>query len=194
MPSVGIAAPRNFREDGTTDPTLRREPSVVTAWADAILGGKVAGNLGLGEIVSKAARYDRLGPVQWATGSALLVTARARRAVGDWDKSYFLYSEEVDYQRRVREAGFEIVYVPDSQVVHAGGEYHSNTRLFALLTTNRIRYYGRHHGIFSTSLFRLGVAIGHGVRFWRGSTHRAALRCSLMPLRPAYEFRSERPR
>ncbi|THK39043.1 glycosyltransferase [Ensifer sp. MPMI2T] len=186
MPSVGIAVPRNYRKDGTIDPTQRREPSVLTAWAEAILGGRLAARLGWGEIISQPNRYERLGPVQWATGSALLVSARARRAVGRWDESFFLYSEEVDYQRRVREAGFDIVYEPRSEVVHAGGECGTDPRLFALMTANRIRYYQRHHGVFPTSFFRLGIAFGEAVRSWRGSSmHRAALRSALMPLGPA---------
>jgi len=191
--SVGIAVPRNFREDGTTDPTLRREPSILTVWAEAVLGGKLAARIGWGEIVGQASRYDRSGSIEWATGSALLVSARARRAVGDWDESFFLYSEEVDYQRRVREAGFDIVYEPRSQVMHAGGESGTNPRLFALLTANRIRYYGRHHGVLRTSLFRLGIAVGEAVRSWRGSVHRAALRSALTPLRPAPDFLAKQP-
>lgn len=192
--SVGIAVPRNLREDGTTDPTLRHEPSITTAWADSLLGGKLAGRLGLGEIVGQTARYNRDGPVQWATGSVLLVAARARRIVGIWDESYFLYSEEVDYQRRVRAAGLCVSYVPQSLAVHAGGDYRSNTRLFALLTMNRVRYYRRYHGTVATCMFRLGIAIGEALRFWRGATHRAALYSVLTPVRPAFDFRVEQPR
>lgn len=192
-PSVGIAVPLNFREDGTVDPTLRREPSILTAWAEAVLGGKLAGRLGWGEIVGQADRYDRLGSIEWATGSALLVSAQARRAVGDWDESFFLYSEEVDYQRRVRETGLDIVYEPRSQVMHAGGESGTNPRLFALLTANRIRYYSRHHGALSTSLFRLGIAVGEALRSWRGSVHRAALRGALSPSRPVRDFLAKQP-
>lgn len=191
--SVGIVVPRNFREDGTTDPTLRREPSILTAWADAVLGGNLAARIGWGEIVGQASRYDRGGSIDWATGSALLVSSRARRAVGEWDESFFLYSEEVDYQRRAREAGFNIVYEPRSQVMHAGGEGGTNPRLFALMTANRIRYFGRHHGFLPTTFFRLGVAFGQAVRSWRGSVHRAALRSALTPLRSASDFPAKQP-
>ena len=193
MPSVGIAVPRNFKEDRTTDPTLRREPTLLTAWADAVFGGKLAARLGWGEIVGQTSRYDRGGSIEWATGSALLVSAKARCAVGEWDESFFLYSEEVDYQRRVREAGFDIVYDPRSHVMHAGGESGSNPRLFALLTANRIRYYGRHHGILATSLFRLGIAFGAAARSWRGSVHRAALHSAVMPLKPGPDFLAKQP-
>lgn len=193
MPSVGIVVPRNFREDGTTDPTLRREPSILTAWSEAVLGGKLAARLGWGEIVGEPDCYDRFGSTEWASGSALLVSARARRAVGDWDESFFLYSEEVDYQRRVREAGFDIVYEPRSQVMHAGGGSGTNPRLFALMTANRIRYYGRHHDTLSTSLFRLGIAVGEAARSWRGSMHRAAFRGALRPSRPVRDFHARQP-
>lgn len=191
-PSVGIAVPRNLREDGTTDPTLRREPSILTAWAEAVLGGTLAAHFGLGEIISRAGLYDACRPTKWASGSALLVSARARRAAGDWDETFFLYSEEVDYQRRVREAGFEIVYDPRAQVVHACGESGTNPRLYALLTANRIRYYGRHHGVLATAVFKLGIAVGQAARFWRGSMHRAALRSVVAGQSPP-EFVTKQP-
>ncbi len=188
--SVGIVVPANYREDGTLDPTLRREPSMLTAWAEAILGGTLAARLGWGEVVGEPSRYDQSGTIEWATGSALLISARARRIVGEWDESFFLYSEEVDYQRRAREAGFDIVYEPRSKVMHASGGSGASPRLYALLTSNRIRYYGRHHGALSTAMFRLGVAAGQAVRFWRGSPHRVALYSALMPLRPVSEFQA----
>jgi len=185
---AGVVVPINYKEDGTIDPTLRREPSIITAWADAILGGKLAARLGVGEIVGDLRHYDQRRPVQWATGSALLVTAEARKAVGAWDESFFLYSEEVDYQRRIREAGFEIVYEPRSKVMHASGGSGTGPRLFALLTANRIRYYRRHHGALRTSIFKLGVIIGHAARLWRGASHRAALMSALTPSRSAAAF------
>lgn len=192
-PTVGIAVPRNFLEDGRTDLTLRHEPSILTAWAEALLGGALAARVGWGEIISEKAVYDRSGPAEWATGSALFVSALARRVVGDWDETFFLYSEEVDYQRRMREAGFRIVYEPRSQVVHACGESGTNPRLYALMTANRIRYFARHHGMLATALFRLGIAVGQGARYWRGSVHQAGLRSALMPLKPARDFLANQP-
>lgn len=186
--SVGVVVPINYREDGTIDPTLRREPSIVTAWADAVLGGRLAARLGVGEIVGALHHYDQRRPVQWATGSALLVSASARKTVGAWDESFFLYSEEVDYQRRIREAGFEVVYEPRSKVMHASGGSGTGPRLFALLTANRIRYYGRYHGALQTAIFKLGVIIGHAARSWRSASHRAALMSAVTPRRSVAAF------
>ena len=172
-PSVGVAVPKILAEDGTIAWSLRREPSIVTAWTDAILGGALAGRIGTGEIVSDPARYDKDELIEWAEGSVLAVAARARRLVGDWDKSFFLYSEETDYMRRVRAAGQSIAYVSQAQAVHIGGDY-QNPCLSALLARNRIRYYRRHHGPLSTAIFRLSIIVGEGIRAGGGPAHRAA--------------------
>jgi N-acetylglucosaminyl-diphospho-decaprenol L-rhamnosyltransferase len=180
--SVGVAVPRLLEADGRISWSIRREPSVVTGWTDAILGGKRAGRIGTGEVVLDPAVYDREGPIDWATGAMLAVSARVRRIVGDWDESFFLYMEEVDYMRRVRECGFSVVYVPQAQAMHIGGEYSVNPRLSALLSANRIRYHRRHHGPISTAAFRLSVILGEGIRALYGpSGHRAAVIAALRP-------------
>jgi GT2 family glycosyltransferase len=176
--SVGLAVPKIFAEDGTIAWSLRREPSIVTAWTDAILGGSLAARIGTGEIISDSALYEKDGPTEWAEGSVLAVAARARGIVGDWDESFFLYSEETDYMRRVRECGLSVAYVPQAQAVHIGGDY-ENPRLAALLAVNRIRYYRRYHGPLSTAMFRLSIIVGEGARAFRGPGHRAALRAAL---------------
>jgi N-acetylglucosaminyl-diphospho-decaprenol L-rhamnosyltransferase len=183
--SVGVAVPRILAEDGTTHWSLRREPSFVTAWTDAILGGALAARIGKGEMISDPKMYDRDGLVEWATGAILLVAARAREVVGDWDESFFLYMEEVDYLRRVRECGLSVAYVPQAQAVHIGGEYSQNPRLSALLAANRIRYHRRYHGRISTAVFRLSIIVGEGMRSFRGVPgHRAAVRAALTPWLP----------
>ncbi|MBE7184184.1 MAG: glycosyltransferase family 2 protein [Methylobacterium mesophilicum] len=182
--SIGVSVPRIMHEDGTTAPSLRRDPSVLTAWSEALIGGRLAGSLGLGEIIRDPARYERSCHVSWATGAALMVSAQARAQVGDWDESYFLYSEEVDFMRRVRAAGMAIEYVPQAKAVHIGGEYRSNPFLSGLLTANRIRDYGRVHGPAATLLFRSAIALGAALRAPLGRVHRASLAAALQASTP----------
>ena len=174
--SVGVTVPRILAEDGTTRWSLRREPSVMRSWNDAVLGGTLAGRIGNGETIGDPAMYDQDGLVEWASGAILAVAARTRAVVGDWDESFFLYMEEVDYLRRVREHGFSVAYVPQSRAVHLEGEYSENPRLSAMLATNRIRYHRRHHGPLSTVLFRLSIIVGSGLRPSRAAGAKAALR------------------
>jgi N-acetylglucosaminyl-diphospho-decaprenol L-rhamnosyltransferase len=176
--SVGVAVPKIFAEDGTIAWSLRREPSILTAWTDAIFGGTLAARIGMGEKISDSALYDKDGLTEWAEGSVLAVAARTRGIVGDWDESLFLYSEETDYMRRVRECGLSVAYVPQAQAIHIGGDY-ENPRLAALLAVNRIRYYRRYHGLLSTAMFRMSIIVGEGSRAFRGPGHRAAFQAAL---------------
>lgn len=188
-PSVGVSVPRIFDEDGTINWSIRREPSIVTAWTDAFLGGTFAARIGTGEMVGNPATYERESRIDWATGAILAVSARARRSVGDWDESFFLYMEEVDYMRRVRECGLSVVYVPQAQATHIGGEYVENPRLYGLLTANRIRYHRRLHGAVSTAAFRLSIILGEGLRALVGPPgHKAALRAALRSSKRTAEY------
>ena len=190
--SVGVAVPRILAEDGTTRWSLRREPSLLTAWSDAILGGTFAARIGLGETIGDVTRYDRDDSIEWATGAILAIAARTRRLVGDWDKSFFLYMEEVEYLRRVRECGFSVAYVPQAQAIHIGGEYSENPHLSALLCANRIRYHRRYHGLLSTAVFRLSVIVGEGIRAVNGPPgHKAAFRAAATRWKPPPEYKSQ---
>ncbi|HTJ59365.1 MAG TPA: glycosyltransferase [Devosiaceae bacterium] len=184
-PRVGVAAPRILNKDKSEVASLRREPSIVTAWSDALLGETFGRRFGVGETVLDPRRYRSDGLVDWASGAALAVSARARSIVGDWDESFFLYSEEVDYQRRIRDAGLAIAYVARSEIIHIGGDYQSNPKLYALLTANRIRYFARHHDPFSAAAFRLAVLSGEALRSFRGSpVHRAGMSAAVRRWRP----------
>jgi GT2 family glycosyltransferase len=191
-PSVGIAVPCILDEDGTISWSIRREPSITTAWTDAVLGGILAARIGTGEMVGNPAAYQQEAAIDWATGAIVAVSARAREVVGDWDESFFLYMEEVEYMRRVRDRGLAVVYIPEAHAIHIGGEYSQNPRLSQLLSINRIRYHRRHHGPVSTAFFRLSVLIGQGIRSIYGpSGHRAAMRAALMPYALPVEYQMQ---
>ncbi|MGF9764879.1 glycosyltransferase family 2 protein [Microvirga sp. 0TCS3.31] len=183
-PNVGVVVPQILNEDGTVALSLRREPSIATAWTEALLGGRCSARLGTGETIGDLRVYREDRSIEWATGAALLITSKARRLADKWDESFFLYSEEVDYLRRVRECGLTIAYSPKAKVVHIGGDYKKNPSLSALLVSNRIRYYQRRHGPMATAAFRLAILVGAALRCALGPSHRAVLRAALIPVQP----------
>lgn len=192
QPGVGIAVPQVLEEDGSVSPSLRREPSIVTAWAEALLGGALATRLDLGEPLRAQPRHGQA--IEWASGAAIAVAARARQAVGSWDESFFLYSEEVDYQRRVRASGLAVAYVPEARVVHIGGDYQQNPRLYGILTANRVRYFRRYHGPLVSALFHVGLITGEAIRCLRGSAvHKAGLAAILRRWTPPGTVRTDGP-
>jgi len=179
--SVGIAAPQILSEEHERVHSLRREPSVLGAWSDALLGGRLGGRLGLGEVLTDPQAYDASSIVDWASGAALAVKAEAFDRVGLWDESFFLYSEETEYCRRAREAGYTVAYEPAAKAVHIGGEYRTNSKLYGLTTTNRIRYYRRYHGALAAMAFQFAVVVGEAVRSACGTRPVSGLKAALSP-------------
>lgn len=171
---VGVVAGRLVDDDGRVQPSLRREPSVGRAIAEAVLGGRRAARLGLGEVVAPGPAYARAGDVDWVQGALLLVTPECRRRVGDWDERYFLYSEETDYLLRVRDAGLRVRYAPGAVAAHRGGTSHVDARLWSLLTSNRVRLFRSRHGRLHTAAFWFAVLLNELLRSPRSHTHRQA--------------------
>jgi GT2 family glycosyltransferase len=173
-PGAGAAVPRFVDEAGTTFPSLRREPSVTRVLGDSLLGARWPGRPGwLSEMVWDPSRYDRRGPVDWATGAVLVVNAEADAAIGDWDERFFLYSEETDYCRRLRAAGRTILYVPDARVTHEGGGSGTGPALTALNEVNRVRYFHKYHGPMRANVFRAAVTVGQLMRVRRAGSRMA---------------------
>lgn len=179
-PGVGIAVPRLVGPAGVVARTLRREPTVLRALGEAVLGGDRAGrHPALGEVVTDPAAYAAPASADWATGAAMLVDRRCWEALGGWDESYFLYSEETDFALRAQDRGFALRYVPDAVAEHLGGEAGTDPRLHALLTRNRVRLYRSRRGPVRAAGFWAAVALNETLRLGRGPLHRAGLRALL---------------
>ncbi|WP_191280113.1 glycosyltransferase [Nocardioides flavus (ex Wang et al. 2016)] len=189
-PSVGAAVPRTLDPDGSLRRSLRREPTVLRALAEAIVGGSWASRFSpLGEIVGDPCLYADGAVADWATGAALFLSRSAIDAVGEWDERFFLYSEETDYCLRLRDAGFCLRLVDDAVVVHQGGAQTTSPALWALSAVNRTRLYRKRHGRVSSAMYWSAVLINEGLRALTGSRHRAAVRAllALGPNRPGTE-------
>ena len=176
---VGVVVPRILDADGSHFTSLRREPSLLRAIGDAAFGSGFASRPGaFAEVVVDAAAYEHAHPVDWATGAALLIDARVARAVGPWDERFFLYSEETDFLRRVRDLGRTVWFEPTAVVRHARGGSGASVDLERLMAVNRIRYVRKHHGPITASAYRGAVVLHETARAWMPA-HRAALRTVL---------------
>ena len=167
-PRVGIAVPRLVDGDGDLILTMRRRPSVLRAWADAVLGAERVGRYPLlGEVVTDRALYRDDRDTDWAEGSTQLVSVACFDRVGRWDESFFLYSEETDYALRVFDAGLVVRYVASTTAIHLEGNSQESPGLWRLLTLNRVRLFSRRHGKPAT------------VAYWAALTFREASRAAL---------------
>lgn len=168
-----------IRDDHTLQPSLRREPSLLGSLGEALLGDHWPSRPArLTEMVRCPDAYRRAGSVEWATGAALLVPTPVVQRVGSWDAGrFFLYSEETDYCRRIRQAGCAIRFEPRAVVVHRGAGSGTSALLHALMQVNRVRYYRKWHGAPATICFA-GVVLLHNLL----RAHRAQSRAALLAL------------
>jgi hypothetical protein len=121
-----IAAPQLLNADGSVQASARGEPGAWTGlfgrhglltrfFPNAAAARK---NLPAADLV--ASGVDS-APVDWVMGAAMLVDRDAFERVGRFDERYFLYWEDADLCRRLRNAGFTTRYVPRARVRHPGG-------------------------------------------------------------------------
>lgn len=66
-------------------------------------------------------QYDDVHEVFWATGACLFVKARLFHEFGGLDNDFFAHMEEIDFCWRLKNAGYRIMYCPESVVFHVGG-------------------------------------------------------------------------
>jgi GT2 family glycosyltransferase len=89
-----------------------------------------------------------LDEVDQIEGSALMIRGEAREKIGDLDESFFIFFEEVDWCRRVHDAGYEIHVVRDAVVRHhrstTMSKYFERIRRFH--ASSAMKYFHKHHG------------------------------------------------
>jgi N-acetylglucosaminyl-diphospho-decaprenol L-rhamnosyltransferase len=85
--------------------------------------------------------------VGWVQSSAMLVRREAAEQVGWLDGDFFVYSDETDFCRRLRDAGWRILYVPGAQAVHhdqLGTDSAAMRRRIVEFHRNRDLYFSKH--------------------------------------------------
>jgi len=92
--------------------------------------------------------------VDWVSGAALMFRREILNGVGGLDPAFFLTYDEIDFCRRIRDAGYEVWYTPEGQIIHLDrqSEPQANPRPEARIKyltverNSRVRYFVKHHG------------------------------------------------
>lgn len=132
---AGMVAPTG---DLTPQPCAWRFPTVATALAGALFAHR---------LYTVQSKGERTREVDWCQSSALLVRRAAAAQVGYLDPDFFVYSDEVDFARRLRDAGWRSLYVPAARAIHheqlATGAVPE--RRIVEMARNRDLYMRKHH-------------------------------------------------
>jgi N-acetylglucosaminyl-diphospho-decaprenol L-rhamnosyltransferase len=156
-PGAASAGAKLLRPDGAEQACAWRFPTPLTA---------LAGALFLHRLYTVQSKGERTRTVDWCQSSALLVRREAAAQVDYLDPDFFVYSDEVDFARRLRDAGWRSLYVPGAVAIH-----HEQLSTDAVpepriveLARNRDLYMRKHHSPAAALAVRWLTAWSYGVR------------------------------
>jgi len=156
-PDVGIVGPQLLYPDGSVQSSRRRFPTLLTAFFESTWLEGYAPRRLLERYKFLDRPDDVVQDVDWLYGAALMARREAIEQVGPMDEGFFMYSEELDWCRRFREAGWRVVYLPAAQIVHYGGK--SSEQIVAArhihFQTSKVRYVRKYHGRVAAEALRL---------------------------------------
>ena len=140
------------------DPQGRPQPC---AWRLPGLVTSLAGALFIHRLVVVEGEPDRTTEVGWVQSAAMLVRRDAASQVGYLDPEFFVYSDETDFCKRLRDAGWRILHVPAAEAVHReqlASDREGERRRIVEFHRGRDRYLRKHHSAATALIARVLAA------------------------------------
>ena len=165
-PAVGAIGPRTLGTDGTiqvsTGPDLA---PFAEMWQRRLVRGVARRDAGA--LAEAEALHSREHEPDWLSGSCLAARRTALETVSGFDDGFFLYEEDADLCRRLRQAGWRILFTPAAEVCHRLGASMARAPRRARLEYHRshLLYYRKHTGAAAQVALRLLLA-ARGLGEW----------------------------
>lgn len=156
-PDVGIVGPQLLNPDGSVQSSRRRYPTLATALFESTWLEPYAPRSLLRRYRMLDTPDDATQDVDWVDGAAVMARREGIEQVGPMDEGFFMYSEELDWCRRFREAGWRVVYLPTTRIIHHRGK--SSEQVVAArhvhFQSSKVRYFRKHHSAAAAEALRM---------------------------------------
>ena len=145
---VGGLGPQLTDPDGAVQSTRRRFPTLATVFFESTWLQPLAPRSLLDRYYARDLPDGAVSQVDWVMGAALLMRREAYAQVGGLDEGFFMYSEEVDWCRRLKAAGWQVVYFPPARIIHHAGRSSEQVPAATHIRFNasKVRYVGKVYG------------------------------------------------
>lgn len=169
-PDVGLMGPRLLYPDGNVQSSRRRFIDFPTALFESTWLQRYAPRRLLDSYYMRDVPDNEVCDVDWVYGAAMLVRRSTYRQCGLLDEaSFFMYSEEMDWCKRIKgtpipagqsgisdSSRWRIVYFPSADVVHyeAQSSTQVSARRYIYFNTSKVRYFHKHHGAVQAEVLR----------------------------------------
>lgn len=163
---IGILGPRLLNPDGSLQSSRRRFPSLLVGFFESTWFESLAPESVLRRYYATDLPDDEVVDVDWLVGACLLTQKDVIEQVGLLDEEYFMYSEELDWCRRIKEAGWRIVYYPQVEIIHHLGKSSEQAVVQRHINFQRakLRYFRKFHGPLIASLLRIFLLFNYMVQ------------------------------
>jgi len=143
--ACAMTGPRILDPDGTEQGNARGDPDMFTGLFGrttllrrALPGLPVSRRNVISDAVVRKGKTSV--KVDWLSGACILARRAALHAVEGFDERYFLYWEDADLCRRLRNQGYEVRYVPGATAVHRVGQSSQSARAVAIRAFHESAY------------------------------------------------------
>jgi GT2 family glycosyltransferase/glycosyltransferase involved in cell wall biosynthesis len=131
---IGIMGPTILDEDGGIQGSARAFPTPLTS-----LFGRNSpitklfpnNSITKSNILTWSNGNNTPRKVDWVSGACMVIRRKAFQDVGGFDERFFLYWEDTDLCRRIRHAGWKVIYFPEAKVLHTVGKSSDTIPIFA---------------------------------------------------------------
>jgi GT2 family glycosyltransferase len=164
-PNAGIISPRLEWPDGTPQESCFRFPTPLSEFIAAAQTGPVTSLLKRFDV--PLAVRDTIARPAWTSFACVLLRKEMLEVIGLMDEGFFLYFEDVEFCRRARAAGWEIVHDPAARVVHLRGGTSPVKRLAAQQKPLPRYYYESRSRFFYVAYGHLGLTLANTL-WWLG--------------------------
>jgi GT2 family glycosyltransferase len=181
-PRAAVVGPRLLNPDGTLQRSVRGFPTLWRLSTEYLFLRKLAPrSRALNSFYAGGFDHDAVYEAEFLMAAVLLVRREATEDVGLFDESYFMFSEEVDWCYRFRQAGWSVVFFPEAEAVHVGGASWKKEfdPMFREQVRGHLRFLADHKGMKEAERARIMFLAGLRLRGWffprsRRATYRDA--------------------
>ncbi|MGE4157743.1 MAG: glycosyltransferase family 2 protein [Planctomycetota bacterium] len=147
--AAGAVAPRLQNLDGSLQPSARRLP---TLWGEFCQEFRLSSLFAQSEMFSSyyMAGWDHAveRTLEAVTGASFMIRREVFNRIGGFDAEFFMYYEEMDLFKRLRQSGYTLTYLPSACVAHVGGGSTGgfNALSHGWLLNSRVLYHSKESG------------------------------------------------
>ena len=92
--------------------------------------------------------YNSEKEVDIISGCCMLIPREVTTNIGLFDERFYMYSDEVDLCKRIKDIGLKVLFTPKGQITHYYAYTTKNVsdRMYVIFLDSRCKYFKKHHG------------------------------------------------